>query len=123
MDRCDKCNGFLVVDGDEYRCFNCGKRFYKKDALFEMKTVICIKCGKPFLSPTKARRICSNCKKKSYIRKINCVVCGREFIAKSPRTSKCRICRKLNRNEEYLKQVKAKIHMRINNMKNKKCAL
>ena len=34
---CKKCNGDLVVDGDEYRCWQCGNYYYPKIDLPELR--------------------------------------------------------------------------------------
>lgn len=37
---CTKCNGDLVVDGDEYRCWQCGNYYYPKIELPELLPVV-----------------------------------------------------------------------------------
>jgi hypothetical protein len=33
---CRKCSGDLVLDGDEWRCWQCGQYYYPKPGLLEM---------------------------------------------------------------------------------------
>lgn len=34
---CRKCHGDLVLDGDEWRCWQCGRHYYPKPAYLEMR--------------------------------------------------------------------------------------
>lgn len=104
MEKCDKCGGFIMNDGKEVRCFNCGKRFFQKDKLAIYYIIKCKKCGSEFTAPSKNKKICKKCEKKLYRKQKICIVCGKEFIAKSRNTDKCPDCRTYNRNEDYIRK-------------------
>lgn len=36
LKNCPKCRGDLVLDGDEWRCWQCGQYYYPKSAVLEM---------------------------------------------------------------------------------------
>ncbi len=36
LKNCRKCNGDLVLDGDEWRCWQCGQYYYPKPALLDL---------------------------------------------------------------------------------------
>lgn len=96
MERCDKCGGFIMNDGKEVRCFNCGKRFIERDKLSQIYSLVCKQCGSTFYHPNKLRRLCDKCRKLKK-KKYKCVTCGKEFIRTDYRVKECKDCRKKNR--------------------------
>lgn len=117
MDRCDKCSGAIISDGKEIKCFNCGKRFLKRDELSKLYVVKCKVCGSEFTVPTRNKKLCVKCERKAYRKIHTCAVCGEEFIARSKHVKRCQKCRTYNRNEDYIKKNKILVYSILNSIK------